>query len=54
MCSLIATAKLDAVDPQAWLAEVLARINVLPASRLDKLPPWIWDPAQGRAKTAAA
>ena len=51
--SLIATAKLNNVDPQAWLADVLARINDLPASRLDELLPWNWDPAQARAKTAA-
>ncbi len=51
--SLIATAKLNNVDPQAWLADVLARINELPTSRLDELLPWNWDPAQARAKTAA-
>ena len=53
MYSLIATAKLNNVDPQAWLADVLARINDLPASRLDELLPWNWDPAHGPAKTAA-
>ncbi|OHB39154.1 MAG: hypothetical protein A2882_16120 [Phenylobacterium sp. RIFCSPHIGHO2_01_FULL_70_10] len=53
MYSLIATAKLNGVDPQAWLADVLARINDLPASRLDELLPWNWDPAHGPAKTAA-
>ncbi len=53
MYSLIATAKLNDVDPQAWLADVLARINDLPANRLDELLPWNWDPAQARAKTAA-
>ena len=53
MYSLIATAKLNDVDPQAWLADVLARINDLPASRLDELLPWNWDPAQARAKKAA-
>ena len=44
MYSLIATAKLNGVDPQAWLADVLARINNLPASRLDELLPWNWTP----------
>ncbi|MFZ5474167.1 MAG: IS66 family transposase [Pseudomonadota bacterium] len=42
MYSLIVTAKLNDVDPQAWLADVLARINDLPASRLDELLPWNW------------
>lgn len=50
MYSLIVTAKLNNVDPQAWLADVLARINDLPASRLDELLPWNWrtnDPVGG-------
>lgn len=29
-------------DPQAWLADVLARIAAHPASRLDELLPWNW------------
>jgi hypothetical protein len=36
------TAKLNDVDPQAWLADVLARIAEQPASRLDGLLPWNW------------
>lgn len=42
--SLIVTAKLNDVDPQAWLADVLARIAEHPASRLDELLPWNWAP----------
>jgi transposase len=38
--SLIVTAKLNEVDPRAWLADVLARIADHPASRLDELLPW--------------
>jgi transposase len=38
--SLIATAKLNDVDPQAWLADVLARIADHPIRRLDELLPW--------------
>jgi transposase len=30
------------VDPQAWLADVLRRINDHPISRLDELLPWNW------------
>jgi transposase len=40
--TLIATAKLNDVDPEAWLAEALRRINDHPASRLDELLPWNW------------
>ena len=42
MYSLIGTAKLGNVDPQAWLADVLARIAGHPAQRLDELLPWNW------------
>ncbi|MGH7095576.1 MAG: IS66 family transposase [Stellaceae bacterium] len=38
--TLIGTAKLNDVDPQAWLADVLGRINDHPATRLDELLPW--------------
>jgi transposase len=49
--TLIQTAKLNDVDPQAWLADVLARIADHPASRLDELLPWNWTPH--RASLAA-
>ena len=42
MYSLIVTAKMNDVDPQAWLADVLARIAAHPAHRLDELLPWNW------------
>ena len=37
MYSLIVTAKMNGIDPQAWLADVLARIAAHPARRLDEL-----------------
>jgi transposase len=40
--SLIVTAKLNDVDPQAWLADVLARIAEHPARDIDELLPWNW------------
>jgi transposase len=40
--TLIATAKLNDVDPQGWLADVLARLPDHPAKRLDELLPWNW------------
>ena len=42
MATLIATAKLNDVDPLAWLANVLARIADMPLSRLPELLPWEW------------
>jgi transposase len=42
MYSLIVTAKLNDVDPRAWLADVLNRISDHPASRLHELLPWNW------------
>jgi len=42
MFTLIETAKLNDVDPQAWLADVLRRINDHPAARLHELLPWNW------------
>jgi transposase len=45
MYSLIVTAKMNGVDPQAWLADILARIATHPAHRLDELLPWHWTPS---------
>jgi hypothetical protein len=42
MFTLIETAKLNDVDPQAWLADVLRRINDHPAARRAELLPWNW------------
>jgi transposase len=44
--SLIVTAKMNDVDPQSWLADVLARINDQPVTRLDELLPWNWKQAR--------
>ena len=50
--TLIATAKLNGVDPQAWLADVLRRIADHPASQLHELLPWHWKIRQTRAAAA--
>jgi hypothetical protein len=53
MYSLIMSAKLNDVDPRAWLADVLARIADHPASRLHELLPWHWPrPSEGRSLAA--
>jgi hypothetical protein len=42
MATLIMTAKLNDIDPQAWLADVLGRIANTAQSRLHELLPWEW------------
>jgi len=42
MYSLIVTAKLNDIDPQAWLAYVLARLPNTTASRVPDFLPWNW------------
>jgi hypothetical protein len=53
MYTLIVTAKLNSIDPEAWLADVLRRINDHPASRLDDLLPWNWRPRAADCAAAA-
>jgi transposase len=50
MYSLVVTAKMNDVDPQASLADVLARIAEHPVHLIDQLFPWNWKP--GAAKLA--
>jgi len=50
VCSLIATAKLNNVEPFAYLKDVLERMtDGHPASRLDELLPWNWQPISLKA-----
>jgi len=53
MYSLIVTAKLNGVDPQAWLADALARIAEHPARHIDELLPWNWQPRSAPRNQAA-
>ena len=52
MYTLIGTAKLNDVDPQAWLADVLDRIADLPQTRLYELLPWNWKAERQQALAA--
>ena len=52
MYSLIATCKLNDVDPKAWLASVLDRIANHPARELDQLLPWNWRALQAIEQAA--
>lgn len=59
LASLVNTAKLNDIDPELWLADVLERIvsGVTPINRLDTLLPWNWKAeraAQGHGEVLAA
>jgi transposase len=53
MYTLIVTAKMNDIDPQAWMADVLARLPDLPMSRLPELLPWHWKSATQMGRIAA-
>ena len=42
MYTLIETARFNDVDPEAWLADVIARIADHPINRIDEMLPWNW------------
>ena len=53
IASLVETAKLNGVEPHAYLADVIARIvNGHPNSRIDELLPWAY-PAQAALRDVA-
>jgi transposase len=49
IASLIETAKLNGVDPYAYLADVITRIDGHPQSQIDDLLPWAYAPAPLKA-----
>ena len=54
MYTLIATAKLNDIDPESWLADVLRRINDIPVSRLHELLRWNWGKPAAAEQAKAA
>jgi hypothetical protein len=52
--TLIGTAKLNDIDPQAWLADVLERLAGHPARSLPELLPWNWRPQPSALDRKAA
>jgi len=54
VASLIETCKLNDVEPQAYIADVLdKRVNLWPASRIVELMPWAWPKAHTAQRLAA-
>ncbi len=54
MATVIMTARLNTIDPKAWLADVFARIADLPQSQLHELLPWNWTPPASALSAQAA
>jgi len=52
MYTLIETAKLNDVDPEAWLTDVIDRIAEHPINRIDELAPWNWSLEKSQARAA--
>ena len=50
--SLIGTARLNGIEPEAWLTGVIARIGSHPINRLAELSPWNWSPPATRSAAA--
>jgi transposase len=54
LASLIETCKLNRVDPQAYLTDVLTKlVNLWPAARIEELMPWAWASTERNSGRAA-
>jgi transposase len=42
--TLIRSARLNSIEPEAWLTDVIDRIGAHPINRLAELLPWNWAP----------
>jgi transposase len=50
--TLIGTARMNGIEPEAWLTDVIARIGSHPINRLAELLPWNWSPPATRSVAA--
>lgn len=51
--TIIETAKLNGLDPQAYLVDILDRIHDHKINRLGELLPWNWAPVAAARSQAA-
>lgn len=51
--TLIETAKMNGINPQAWLADILDRIHDHKINRIDELLPWNWKLREAHQSEAA-
>ena len=50
--TIIETAKINGLNPQAYLADVIERINEHKINRINELLPWNWAPLASQAQAA--
>ena len=50
--TLIVSCKMNDIDPQAWIADALARMPDITVSRLPELLPWNWKADRETVKAA--
>ncbi len=50
--TLIVTAKMNDIEPQAWLADALKRLPDMPVTRVHELLPWNWKTTAPNVKAA--
>jgi transposase len=50
--TLIETSRLNDVDPEAWLGDVIRRMPITPTTKIDELLPWKWSGAASQAIAA--
>ncbi len=52
--TIIETAKMNGIDPQAYLADIFTRIHDHPNKQLHQLLPWNWQPLTADPENKAA
>ena len=50
--TLVRSARLNGIEPEAWLTDLIARVGAHPINRLAELLPWNWQPSATRSVAA--